>query len=155
MMNLNEPGIRLNKIYLFSYQPEITGAGRQIPEATKDFISAVDNGTLVINYSGHGNEQTLSDEELFLSEYIPNFTNKNKLTVLVTATCQFGRYDDTSAQSGAEKFVSAANGGAIASFTTTRVVYTSSNISSANNFGLNHKEWQKEIRMVPQKDLET
>ena len=137
MMNLNEPGIRLNKIYLFSYQPEITGAGRQIPEATKDFISAVDNGTLVINYSGHGNEQTLSDEELFLSEYIPNFTNKNKLTVLVTATCQFGRYDDTSAQSGAEKFVSAANGGAIASFTTTRVVYTSSNISSANNFGLN------------------
>ncbi|MFY0683692.1 MAG: type IX secretion system sortase PorU [Balneola sp.] len=137
MMQVNEPGIRLNKIYEFSYQPEITGGGRRIPEATKDFISAVDNGTLVLNYSGHGNEQTLSDEDLFLSEYIPNFTNTNKLCVLVTATCQFGRYDDTSDQSGAERFVSAANGGAIASFTTTRVVYTSSSISSNNNFGLN------------------
>lgn len=137
LMNLNEPGIRLKKIYTFSYEPEITGAGRQIPGATADFIQSVNQGTLVLNYSGHGNEQTLSDEELFLSEYIPNFINQDKLTVLVTATCQFGRYDDTSDQSGAEKFVSANNGGAIASFTTTRVVYTSSSIGSSNNFGLN------------------
>ncbi len=137
MMNLNEPGIRLNKIYEFSYPEEITGAGRQIPGATEDFIRSVNEGTLVLNYSGHGNEQTLSDEELFLSEYIEQFTNTDKLCVLVTATCQFGRYDDTSEQSGAEKFVSATNGGAIGAFTTTRVVYTSSSISSSNNFGLN------------------
>lgn len=137
MMSLNEPGIRLNKIYEFSYQPEVTAAGRQFPEATNDFIRAVDNGTLVLNYSGHGNEQTLSDEDLFLSEYISDFTNTDKLCVLVTATCQFGRYDDTSDQSGAERFVSADNGGGIASFTTTRVVYTNSSIGSNNNFGLN------------------
>jgi len=137
MMSLNEPGIRLNKVYEFSYPVEITGAGRQIPEATEDFIGAVNNGTLVLNYSGHGNEQTLSDEELFLSEYIPGLTNTDKLCVLVTATCQFGRYDDTSDQSGAERFVSANNGGGIASFTTTRVVYTNSSPSSSNNFGLN------------------
>lgn len=137
MMALNEPGIRLKKIYEFSYPVEITGAGRQIPGATEDFIGAVNNGTLVINYSGHGNEQTLSDEELFLSEYIPELTNTDKLCVLVTATCQFGRYDDTSDQSGAERFVSANNGGGIASFTTTRVVYTNSSVSSSNNFGLN------------------
>jgi hypothetical protein len=137
MMSLNEPGIRLNKIYELSYQPEITGAGRQIPEATKDFISSINNGTLVLNYSGHGNEQTLSDEELFLSEYIPNLINTDKLCVLVTATCQFGRYDDSSDQSGAERIVSANNGGAIAAFTTTRVVFTSSGISASNNTGLN------------------
>ena len=137
MMSLNEPGIRLNKVYEFSYPVEITGAGRQIPGATEDFIGAVNNGTLVLNYSGHGNEQTLSDEELFLSEYITGLTNTDKLCVLVTATCQFGRYDDTSDQSGAERFVSASNGGGIASFTTTRVVYTNSSPSSSNNFGLN------------------
>ena len=49
---------------------------------------------------------------------------------------QFGRYDDIDTQSGAEKLVLAENGGAIASFTTTRVVYTSSS-TSALNFGLN------------------
>ncbi len=137
MMESEEEGIRINKIYEFSYPVELTGAGRQVPEASKAFMDAVNEGTLVLNYSGHGNEQTLSDEELFVSQSISEFTNKNKLCILVTATCQFGRYDATNSQSGAEKFVLATNGGAIAAFTTTRIVYTSSTISSSNNFGLN------------------
>lgn len=136
-MNINEPGARINKIYLFSYPVETTAAGRQLPQATNALLSAMNNGSLVINYSGHGNEQTLSDEELFLSEYIPNLTNRDKPFVLVTATCQFGRYDDIDDLSGAEKLVLAPNGGAISAFTTTRVVYTSSSIGSNNNFALN------------------
>ena len=136
LMQVNEPGIRLKKIYTFSYPIEISGAGRQVPQATQDLINTVNNGTLVVNYSGHGNEQTLSDEELFLSEYVQNFTNTDKLCVLVTATCQFGRYDDTETQSGAEKFILAGNGGGIAALTTTRVVFTNSSVGN-NNFGLN------------------
>lgn len=135
-MNLNEPGARLKKIYLFAYPEEITAAGRQLPAATQDLIDTFNRGMLVFNYSGHGNAQTLTDEELFLSDYIPQLNNRNKLALVVTATCQFGRYDDIDAQSGAEKLVLAENGGAIASFTTTRVVYTSSS-TSALNFGLN------------------
>src|SRR5690606_30611837 len=114
-----------------------TSSGRTIPGATADFISAFNKGTLVLNYSGHGNEQVLSDEALFTSDYIPLLTNKDKLSILVTATCQFGRYDDVASQSGAEKLVFAENGGSIAAFTTTRVVYTSSGIGASNNFGLN------------------
>jgi hypothetical protein len=136
-MNLTDPGLRIKKIYEFAYPEEITGSGRQIPGATKEFISTLNNGTLVMNYSGHGNEQTLSDEELFISDYIPNLTNKKYLALLVTATCQFGRYDDIDAQSGAEKLFFAENGGVIGAFTTTRVVFTSSSIGSGNNFGLN------------------
>ena len=135
-MNLDEPGARLKKIYLFAYPEEITAAGRQLPAATQDLIDTFNRGMLVFNYSGHGNAQTLTDEELFLSDYIPQLNNRNKLALVVTATCQFGRYDDIDAQSGAEKLVLAENGGAIASFTTTRVVYTSSS-TSALNFGLN------------------
>ena len=135
-MNLDEPGARLKKIYLFAYPEEITAAGRQFPAATQDLIDTFNRGMLVFNYSGHGNAQTLTDEELFLSDYIPQLNNQNKLALVVTATCQFGRYDDIDTQSGAEKLVLAENGGAIASFTTTRVVYTSSS-TSALNFGLN------------------
>ncbi|MEX2364700.1 MAG: type IX secretion system sortase PorU, partial [Balneolaceae bacterium] len=102
-MNIIEPGIRLNKVYEFAYPEEITSSGRRIPGATEEFMNSLNNGTLVLNYSGHGNEQTLSDEELFNSSFIPNLTNKDKLSVLVTATCQFGRYDDIDEQSGAEK----------------------------------------------------
>jgi hypothetical protein len=136
-MNIAEPGLRIKKIYEFAYPEEITGSGRKIPGATDAFLSALNNGTLVLNYSGHGNEQTLSDEELFLTDYIPNLTNQEKLAVLVTATCQFGRYDDIDAQSGSEQLLFAPNGGVIGAFTTTRVVYTGSGISSSNNFGLN------------------
>ena len=135
-MNLENNGGRSKKIYLFDYPEEITGAGRQLPAATRDFMDAINSGTLAINYSGHGNSQALTDEELYTSDYISQFTNRNRLTLFITATCQFGRYDDINVQSGAEKLVFADNGGAIASFTTTRVVYTSSS-STSLNYGLN------------------
>jgi hypothetical protein len=135
-MDLNPVGGRSKKIYMIFYPEEITAEGRQVPGATNDFISSLNNGTLVMNYSGHGNSQVLADEELYTSDYITQLTNHDKLAVFVTATCQFGRYDDIDAQSGAEKLVFAENGGAIASFTTTRVVYTSSSPGTLN-YGLN------------------
>ena len=136
-MNVINSGIRLKKIYMFDYPEEITGTGRKLPTATADLINSVNNGTLVVNYSGHGNTSVLTDEELFSIDQIPNLTNSDKLSIFVTATCQFGRYDDIHAQSGAEQLVFAKNGGAIASFTTTRIVYTSSNPNGGQNFGLN------------------
>ena len=135
-MNLNSVGGRSRKIYFFDYPEEITGAGRQLPAATNDLINTVNSGTLVINYSGHGNTQTLADEGFYTSNYLSRFTNRNRLALFITATCQFGRYDDINAQSGAEKLVFADNGAAIASFTTTRVVYTSPSPTSLN-YGLN------------------
>jgi len=129
-------GLHVNKVYEFSYPVENTTAGRRIPQATDAFINSINNGTLVINYSGHGAEEVLSDERLFTSSDISQFTNKNKLSIFVTATCQFGRYDDTDQQSGAEKTIFWPDGGMVAAFTTTRVVYTSSDPNSLN-FGLN------------------
>ncbi len=148
-MNFIEPGLRIKKVYEFAYPVEITGSGRKIPGATDAFINSFNEGTLVMNYSGHGNEQTLSDEELFLSNYIPNLTNRDELAVLVTATCQFGRYDDIDAQSGAEQLLFAENGGIIGAFTTTRVVFTSFSISAGNNFGLNVALSQRMVERNP------
>jgi hypothetical protein len=136
-MNFIEPGLRIKKVYEFAYPAEVTGAGRKIPGATEAFINSFNEGSLVINYSGHGNEQTLSDEELFTTSYIPRLSNRDQLPILVTATCQFGRYDDIDAQSGAEQLLFAENGGIVGAFTTTRVVFTSFSISAGNNFGLN------------------
>lgn len=142
----NEAGIRFKKIYELTYPVENTASGRRIPQATHDFISSINNGTLLINYSGHGAEQQLSGERLFNSDYISQLTNKEKPTIFVTATCSFGRYDDIEAQSGAEKLVLYNQGGAIAAFTTTRTVYTSSSPTGANNFGLNIQLSQEMIR---------
>ncbi len=132
----SDNGLHLKKIYEFSYPVENTTAGRRIPEATQAFINSVNNGELVINYSGHGGNQVLSDERLFVSDYTSQFYNKNQLAIFVTATCSFGRYDDTDLQSGAEITQLYPDGGMIASFSTTRVVYTSDNPYTLN-FGIN------------------
>ncbi len=138
-MDHNRAGTRVNKIYEFAYPVENTGSGRRRPQASEAFIQSINKGTLVINYSGHGNEQTLSGERLFHSSKIPQLHNRNKPTIFVTATCSFGRYDDTEARSGAEKLLLWDQGGAIAAFTTTRVVYTSRNVNQPNNYSLNVK----------------
>ncbi len=139
-----ETGIRVRKIYQFSYPVETTPAGQRVPAATSDFISAINNGTLTIHFSGHGNEQQLTAQRLFQSSDIPRLNNSERLTILVTATCSFGRFDDNNEQSGAEKLMLHPNGGSVATFTTTRVVYTSSTPTSDNNFGL-HIELTREM----------
>mgnify|MGYP001556505737 FL=1 len=129
-------GLKVDRIYMLSYPVENTGGGRRVPQANADVLKAFNEGSLVMNYSGHGNQFVLADEQLFTTDVIPLLSNAGKPSIFVTATCQFGRYDDTEAQSGAEQILLTPNGGAIASFTTTRVVYTSAS-PGANNFGLN------------------
>ena len=59
---------------------------------------------------------------------INDLNNRYHLPLFLTATCEFGRYDDPSINtSGAEKLLLNENGGAIALLTTTRPVYASSN----------------------------
>lgn len=136
VIDLDNSGIKLKKLYFFDYPVENTAGGRRYPQATRDFINTINNGALVTNYSGHGAEQVLADERFFVSNMIPQLTNYDRLTTFVTATCSFGRFDDNQDQSGAEKLVLHDKGGAIAALTTTRVVFTSSDPNS-NNYGLN------------------
>jgi hypothetical protein len=136
-METEKNGVQFNKIYLPSYPVVVTAEGRRIPAAKSDLIRSINTGSLVVNYSGHGAEQLLSAERVFRSEDISSLTNSERPTIFVTATCSFGRYDDDLDQSGAEKLLLYPTGGAVASFTTTRVVYTSSGTNSANNFTLN------------------
>ncbi|CAN5229639.1 type IX secretion system sortase PorU [soil metagenome] len=135
-LDKTESATRVDKIYMLSYPVETSAAGRRVPGATRDFIDAFNNGSLVINYSGHGGQYVLADELLFTDEMISRLTNRDRQSIFVTATCQFGRYDDTDSRSGAEQTLLWNQGGTVATFTTTRVVFTSASPGS-NNFGLN------------------
>jgi hypothetical protein len=133
---LDDTGVRVNKIYQISYPIVNSPLGRIAPEANRAFVNAINNGTLLVNYAGHGSETLLSAEGLFRSDDVTRLNNLEKLTILVTVTCDFGRFDDSESQSGAELLVLHPQGGAIASYTMSRVVYTSSSPDNYN-FGLN------------------
>ena len=126
------PAMNLNKVYLPLYEVVQTAFGRRLPAAEADAISAFENGTLIWNYSGHGSKDQLADERIFSSELADRLTNFDRLAIGVTATCTFGRFDMITRQSGAERLTLNPDGGAIAMFTTTRVVYTSSGSESLN-----------------------
>ncbi|MCH8567284.1 MAG: type IX secretion system sortase PorU [Balneolales bacterium] len=131
-------GIRLRKLYQFRYPIENTPAGQRVPQGTSAIIQQINSGTLTFHFSGHGSEQQLTRQRLFQSSDIPRLTNRERPTILVTATCSFGRYDDNIDFSGAEKLMLHDNGGAVAAFTTSRVVFTSPNpsLDNDNNFSL-------------------
>lgn len=121
------PVFNINKIYLDAY-PQIPAPGGQIsPEATQALNDQVESGALLINYDGHGGETGWAQEKLLQISDIQGWDNMDKLTFLITATCDFGRYDDPNDVSGAEYAIRNQNGGAAGLMTTTRPVYSSSN----------------------------
>lgn len=128
--------VNVQKIYSTSYPHTITAVGRRIPEARAEIRRVLDEGTLVWNYSGHGGPDALADEKLLVVEDIETFDTFDNLPIFVTATCSFGRFDMVDQQSAAELFFLHPGGGAVAMFTTVRLVFASGSLYTYN-LGLN------------------
>jgi hypothetical protein len=123
--NYNE--FNVNKIFLDAY-PQISSPGGETCPPAKDAITqAVEKGTLILNYTGHGGETGLAQERLVDLTQVSNWNNFNALAFFITATCEFGRYDDPGVVSGAEYSLLHSNGGAIGLISSTRPVYSNSN----------------------------
>jgi hypothetical protein len=129
------PAINVNKIYAESFERVFLN-GFRIPDAKAAVNAALNEGTLLFNYSGHGGPDGLAQEEIFTKLDAEALTNRDKLAIFVTATCSFGWWDLQNDQSGAEALLLNPNGGAIALMTTVRLVYTSGDTTSLNA-GLN------------------
>ena len=123
-----------NKIYLAAYPTVYTGLGRRKPDVNKAIISAINNGTLILNWIGHGNPNTWAHEYVFeKASTIPQLKNQNYF-FLTAATCDFGKYDDPDEQSSTEIMINMPNSGAIGAFTAARVVYADANAEINNTF---------------------
>lgn len=131
------PEINITKIYLDAYLQESTPGGQRYPEANVAFNNEVNRGTLIVNYTGHGGELGLTHERVLGLADINSWSNANNLAAFVTATCEFARYDDPSRISAGELVHLNPNGGGIALFTTSRLVYSAPNFTLNRNFFLN------------------
>ncbi len=121
------------KIYIIEFPTVNSSAGRRKPSANASIIDAMNRGSLIVNYTGHGNPQLWAHEAIFTRETsIPQLTNADKLFLLVAATCDFARYDNPAEQSAGEQILTMASGGAIGVVTASRAVYSFEN-SQFNN----------------------
>jgi hypothetical protein len=120
--------IRARKIYMADYPTENVPGGRRRPSVTQEMVAAVNEGTVILNWIGHGNPRLWAHENIFVKDInIPQFTNLDRLFFLVAATCDFARFDNLREQSGAEDMISSPRGGAIGTFAAARTVYALDN----------------------------
>ena len=119
----------INKVLLDAFVQEASGSSERSPQASSALKTRIKNGTFLVNYIGHGNERLWMEEEILTNDDIQQLTNRNRLPIFVTATCEFGRYDDPFRVSGAEELLLLEQGGGIALLTTSRPVFASTNFS--------------------------
>lgn len=115
------------KIYSAAYPDVITGQGRRKPEVNQAILDAANNGTMFLNYFGHGSPELWAHEVIFEKSVVLPQLKNDKYFFLGAATCDFGYFDIPNYQSAAEAIMFLPNTGAIASFTASRLVYAGSN----------------------------
>jgi hypothetical protein len=127
----------LNKIFLAAYPTTYSGTGRLKPGVNQAIIDAINGGTLIINWVGHGNPDVWAHENVFVkATTIPQLNNENYF-FMTAATCDFGRYDNPDEQSSTELLVNLKNAGAIGALSSARVVYSFNNAELNDSFYVN------------------
>lgn len=120
-----------------------TDAGQKAPAINKAIRDAIDSGTLILNYTGHGGTSGWAEEQVLTLADMLSSRGMNNLPLLLTATCEFGRYDDPGVVSGAELMVLSPKGAAVGAISTTRPVY------SSTNFALNKAFYEALLNAKP------
>ncbi|HLP21522.1 MAG TPA: type IX secretion system sortase PorU [Chitinophagales bacterium] len=121
-----QPAYNYEKIYLDAYKQTPTPAGDRYPDVNTAILNRLNAGCLIMNWVGHGGETNWAHERIFNMADIVPLENKEKLPMFITATCDFSRFDLPTRTAG-EWLVVNGKGGAIASLTTVRLVYSSGN----------------------------
>lgn len=128
--NLVPPLFEKRKIFLYDYPTVITPSGRRKPEVNAAIINAINQGTLVVNFTGHGNPRVWTHEQVFVRETdFPALTNRGKYFFLVAATCNYSLLDMIHEQSGGEQLMTQPDAGAIGVLSATRPVFAGDNFS--------------------------
>lgn len=127
LVESNFPEYLVDKIYLDAYEQVVTPGGGRYPGVNTAINTRVFNGALVMNYVGHGSEESWAHERILGLNDISNWNNLDKMPFFITATCSFSRFDDPNRVSAGEETVLSPKGGSIAIMTTTRIVLAHSN----------------------------
>lgn len=133
----NRPFVNVRKIYSDAYVQQSSSGGERYPDAKEQLIRAINYGSLVVNYLGHGGENGMATERIFESADAQRLTNQFKYPLFITATCELTKFDNPYFPSAGEFIYWNSAGGAIAMITTTRSIYA----TVAFNFNIELTKW--------------
>jgi len=125
----NYPEYMLYKYYIDAYKLVTINGKTTCPDAKNAMLNQLKAGCFLLNYTGHGSTTAWSGEDLLNIVDVRQMNFEN-LPLWITATCDFGWFDGFDTSGGESAFLNKTSG-AIALFTTSRVV------SSSSNFDLN------------------
>ncbi len=123
--------IQRDKIYLVDYGEECIYDKK--PAAAEALRLSMTNGTLLVNYTGHGSETQIADERTFELSGVASLRNEDRLFLFVTASCSVGKFDHSTPGLG-EALVLHPGGGAIAVFAATAVAFSNGNAELNRTF---------------------
>jgi len=117
------------KIYLPEFPKVISASvgGVVKPEAREALIRQMNEGTLIVNFVGHGNSQQWAHEVVFQQSDNDRVQNQDKLIFFVAATCDWALFDNPGRQSQAEDLLLMEGRGAIGMLSSTRLVFSAPN----------------------------
>lgn len=121
------PYLNVDKIFLDAYKQYSTPGGDRYPDVVTDIDRRMDKGCLIFNYTGHGGEVGLTEERIVSVPQILAWKNIKNMPLMITATCEFSRFDDPDRTSAGEYCLLNPNGGAIGLMTTVRLAYSDKN----------------------------
>lgn len=126
-----KPIFNIKKIYADAYKQEISAGGERYPEVNLDVTNALEKGTLIFDYFGHGGEDGFASERILGVPEIQSWKNFNTLPLFITVTCEFSRFDNPLRPTAGEYVLLNSGGGAANLISTTREVFI--NVGSVIN----------------------
>ncbi len=116
-----------HKIYLDFFKSTNTSSGNTYPLAFNTIQQSIVDGSLLLNYTGHGNYLRLSEEAVITQAQFELWKNADKLPLMVTASCNFAPYDQPGLQSIAWDALMKNRNGIIGLVAANRLVFANSN----------------------------
>ena len=121
------PSYQINKIYLDAYVQVVNASGQSYPVAKNKLLNLIQSGLFLLNYTGHANSTSWSNESMLTLYDVKSLANKH-LPLIIAATCDFVQFDDQIFSAG-EEVIFNPNGGGIGILAAARPVYASQNFT--------------------------
>ena len=129
------PDFRVRRIYWDTYSKEVSSTGESYPGATSDIDRQMQEGALIMNYTGHGAAYCLSHEMVLRTADFARW-NSPRLPLWVTAACDVSPFDMEEENIGQTALLNP-RGASMGILTTTRTVLADANRELNRRFTCN------------------